>query len=93
MRKLGSVGALVCAIVAVGPVIGGDPVRADEPANLSSTRLLRAMPVVMTSRSGRIAATPDMPRATRASERRDDSTAGAAPWLIRGTLGMSDPLH
>ena len=96
MRKLGLAGALSCAaLAALCFIVSGDAVRADEPAAFSSSwKQPKATPAVLTSHGGRSADASDTPaRATRASEQRDDGAPGSTPWIMRGTLGMSDARH
>lgn len=93
MRKLGSTGALLCAAIAIYPVLRGDPVRADEPAEMvSSWRQPRATPAVLTSRGGAGMESSDTPaRTTRGSEPREEVVPADKLWIIRGTLGA--PSH
>ena len=95
MRKLGLAGALSCAVVALGVIVPGHAVRADEPATITASwKQMKATPAVLTSQGRRSVDAPDTPaHATRASEQRDDSVPGNIPWIMRGTLGMSDTRH
>lgn len=95
MRKLGSTGALLCAAIAICPVLMVDPVRADEPADMMSPlKQPRATPAVLTSRGeADVESSGKLTRATRGSEPRDDVSAVDRLWIIRGTLGIFSHQH
>ncbi len=90
MRKLGLACALSCAAFAA-LVLPLNSVRADEPATFTSWKQMKATQAVLTSQGGRNTDTPARP--TRASEQRDGAVPENIPWIMRGTLGMSDTRH
>jgi hypothetical protein len=90
--RLGWTGALIGALVALGPTLVSGSAVADEPPGFAFSRKEpRVTPASFTSRGVRgESATPLTTGSTRALGPRDNIPAAEAPWTIRGTLGLPD---